>query len=190
MTEKKIYTPNLKWYQDKNYVYLDIEAYNSTDFNLKISDNNLLFSYISNNNYYEMKFELFDKADHIKYMDYTSSIKITLEKRNKEYWRYLTYDKNLYKNYIKLNWNNWTGDDSDNEKDDNKNIDFASMMQNMGGMMNNENSPFDFSKMMESMNTQSLGSELDNLDDNEDDDNLEEVDNESDDFCESCANND
>jgi hypothetical protein len=57
-------------------------------------------------------------------------------------------------------------------------------MKNMGGMMNNQNSPFDFSKMMESMNNQNLG-EIDN-----DIDDMEEIDEESDDYCQSCVNND
>lgn len=181
----QIFIPTLKWYQDKDNVYLDIEACNSIDFKLKISDNNLSFSYLSNNNYYEMKFELFDNVDHIKYVDYKSSIKITLEKKNKDYWIYLTYDKNQYKNYIKLDWNKWIDEDTDDEKD----FDMSNMMKNMGGMMNNENSPFDFSKMMESMNNQNLG-ELDNDNDIDDNDNMEEIDEESDDYCQSCVNND
>jgi prostaglandin-E synthase len=180
MTEKQVYIPNLKWYQDKDYVYLDIDAYNAVDFNLKIKDNNLNYSFVSNNNYYEMKFELFDNADHVKYIDCKSSIKITLQKKNKEYWRNLTFEKNLYKNYIKLDWNKWIDEDSEEE---NNNFDFSNMMKNMGGMMNNNNgnAPFDFKQMMESMNTEE-----------NDEENLEEIDEdeEPENYCDTCISND
>lgn len=180
MTEKQIFIPNLKWYQDKDNIYLDIEANNAIDFSLKITENNnLFFTFQSENNYYEMNFELYNKADHIKHMDHKSYVKITLEKKVKEYWKYLSLDKNIYKNHIKLNWNKWMDEETDDEKD----FDYNNMMKNMGGMMNNENSPFDFSKMMQSMN----GDELDNMD--EEDDNLEECNSESEEYCENCVIN-
>lgn len=161
--------PNLKWSQDKDYIYLNIEADNAIDFNFQIKDNIVSFNFISNNNNYAMKFELYNNVDHIKYIDYKSYIKLTLEKKSKEYWNYLTYDKNIYKNHIKLDWSKWIDEDDEEESEFN----FNNVMKNMGGMMNNEETPFDFSKMMDTMNNN-----LDNEEEGEEDEN----------YCENCEN--
>lgn len=142
-TENQKLTPTVRWHQTKEYVILYFEVNKAKVNNIKIDDSYIYFS-VMNDNYYEMNFELFNNIDknQSKYIIEEKHIKIFLKKIDQESWNYLTKDKNIYKNNIKINWNEWNNDDEEEENDIQNNMpyDFEKMMQNMGGLegMNNE----------------------------------------------------
>jgi hypothetical protein len=120
--------------------------------NIDIQTDKIIFDIQSNSttNYY-MSLELYDTID-IENSIYTIEekyIKMDLVKINSLSWNSLLKDKNMYKNNIKVNWQNWDdSDDSDDDSDDNKNLN-QSQYENQNQM--NGNQQFDFHKMMESM---------------------------------------
>jgi hypothetical protein len=91
-----------------------------------------------------MKFELFNEinVEESKVKITERCVRIMLKKKDYEKWIRITKDKNLYKQNIRVNWNDY---DSEEEEAETKSIpmDFQSMM-------NNPN--FDFQKMISSMN--------------------------------------
>lgn len=68
--EKQIYTPTLKWHQNKDYLYLDYEVYNSKNENITINENSIYFSVYSEDNNYEMNFELYEDIEKEKFKLY------------------------------------------------------------------------------------------------------------------------
>lgn len=141
--EKQTCIPTLKWYQSKEYVIMNFEIYNGINPNIKINENNIDFQISSNNTLYNMNFYFFENVDveQSKYEIMDKCVKIILKKTSDNTWTFLTNDKNIYKNNIKIDWNGWT-DDSDDETNDqtnNQQFDFQKMMENMKGMDGMEN---------------------------------------------------
>ena len=132
--EKKTSIPTLKWYQSKEYVILNFEIYNGINPNIKINENNIEFQISSNDVEYNINFEYYEFIDieNSKYEIMDKCVKIILKKTSANQWTFLTNDKSIYKNNIKIDWNGWT-DDSDEETHDQQ-FDFEKMMQNMKGM--------------------------------------------------------
>ena len=195
--EKKTYLPNLKWYQTNDCLFLEFEVVDSKNEVIKITENRIYFSVLSNNNNYMIDFELFENinVDESTYLVQEKSVKVILKKTSNERWSFLTKDKNIYKNNIKINWNNWV-DDSDEEETQNPNSDFdfqkmmasmggmgdmASMMQGMGGMG-------DMESMMQGMDGMDNEQEDNDEDDQDNEDNYEEdiEEDNHDDECNCC----
>ena len=168
-TSKQVLIPTLKWYQTNDNVILNFEVTDVKNESIIINEDNISFNVFSKDNNYYMNFKLNSNInkEESKYIITDNSIKLVLKKIDNSSWSYLTYDKNIYKNSIKVDWNAW-GDDSDDEKNDDT---------------QNQNQDFDFQKMMESMQGMQGMNDMQQVmgeDYNEDDyDNDEECDDEN-----------
>ena len=82
--ENQIYIPTLKWHQSKNYVYLVFEVSNAIDKNIIITDNSVYFNVISNNNDYEMTFQLFENIENNEssYSITENNVRVILKKNH------------------------------------------------------------------------------------------------------------
>jgi len=142
--EKTPLNPIIKWYQNINFIILSIELSDGKDVNINFEEKEFFFKGYSNNIKYEIEFKLFDtiNKDESIYVVNQNTIKVSLKKMNTDSWNYLTNDKNLYKNNIKIDWNNWVNDSDDDEPTNNENnsqfdtsqFDFQKMMESMQGM--------------------------------------------------------
>jgi hypothetical protein len=143
-------TPSLSWYQSVNNIIFDILIQKAENLKINITDHIFEFTCTSNKLLYEINFELFDNInkEESSYIVNEKYIKVILKKNNNNSWVYLTKDKNIYKNNIKVNWNEWDDSDgeennqNDNQNDNqfggNMNFDFQEMMKNMGGLGNED----------------------------------------------------
>lgn len=128
--EKK--TPNIFWYQTKENVIFDIHIHNLDKNTILIKDN--IFQI--NDDSYSMEFALFEDIidDNIEYKVFERYLRIILKKKDEDnFWKYLSKE-NIYKNNIKVNWDNWKDEDDDLSENSENNVDFEQMMANMGGM--------------------------------------------------------
>lgn len=179
-TSKQILIPTLKWYQTNDNVILNFDVNNVKNESIVINEDSILFNVFSKDNNYYMNFKLNSNInkEESKYIINDNSVKIILKKIDDSSWNYLTYDKNIYKNSIKVDWNAW-GDDSDDEKNNET--------QNQ-----NQDQDFDFQKMMESMQGMNDMQQVMGEDYNEEDyDNHEECDDENcnHEECDECDEN-
>jgi hypothetical protein len=146
--EKQVLTPSVIWYQTKCDVCFSIELNDIKTESVVISDNNFVFSGVSSNNNYSMNFD-FNQEIESSDSEYTVSekgIKVVLKKKEEINWTFLTKDRNIYKNNIRVNWNAWTSEAEDLDE----NLDAG----------NNDGSQFDMSKMQEMMRC--MGGGMDN----------------------------
>jgi len=166
ITESQSLIPSLLWSQTKEYIFIDIQLNNVINENIIFTKDNLYFLGTSNNNKYEISFDLYNNIDtENSYVidinnnkelikEVPKKIKIILKKDEENDWTFLQKNKYLYKNNIKTNWNKWVDEDSDNEESmggmDMESMmgggmDMQNMMQNMmgGGM--------DMANMMQNM---------------------------------------
>ena len=132
-----------------------------------------------------MSLELFENiiSEDSSYKIEEKCIKFILKKTNESKWDFVTKDRNIYKNNIKINWTEWKDDDSESEAD-NSQFDFQQMMQSMGGM----GGMGDMSQMMQNMGGMDDEDDEDN-EDNEDNFEESELDNvlqNNDHDCECC----
>ena len=186
-TEKKILIPTVKWHQSREYLFLNFDVHNGTNDYIKISENEIIFSIYSKDNYYEMNLELFENivSEDSSYKIEEKCIRFILKKTNENKWDFITKDRNIYKNNIKINWTEWNDDDSEGEAD-NSQFDFQQMMQSMGGMG-------DMSQMMQGMGGMGGMENNGDEDDEDNEDNFEESEldsalqnNEHEHDCECC----
>jgi hypothetical protein len=179
--------PSLSWYQTKEHVIFTIDLQDINNEEIIFSENNFSFRGYNSNNLYEIKFETFDEiiATESNYLK-ENKIKVILKKSENSTWTYLTKDKNIYKNNIKVNWSAWIDDDENIEEENQPQFDFQQMMSQMGGNMP------DFSNMMgdeeditneeecEECNNDNCSYHNEELDDENieelDDENIEELD--------------
>lgn len=176
-TSKQVLIPTLKWYQTNDNVILNFEVTNVKNESIIINEDNISFNVSSKDNNYYMNFKLNSNInkEESKYIITDNSIKLILKKIDNSSWNYLTYDKNIYKNSIKVDWNAW-GDDSDDEKNDDT--------QNQ-----NQNQDFDFQKMMESMQgMQGMNDMQQVMGEDYDENNDEEYDENNDEECDENCN--
>ena len=179
-TSKQILIPTLKWYQTNDSVILNFDVNNVKNESIVINEDSISFNVFSKDNNYYMNFKLNSNInkEESRYIINDNFVKIILKKIDDSSWNYLTYDKNIYKNSIKVDWNAW-GDDSDDEKNNET--------QNQ-----NQDQDFDFQKMMESMQGMQGMNDMQQVmgeDYNEEDyDNHEECDDENcnHEECEEC----
>jgi len=137
-------TPNILWFQTRDFVIFDILVKTISEIKIDISDNKFNFSSLIDNKLYEIEFDFYNdiNKEESLYISNEKYIRVKLKKINFDKWFYLTKDKNIYKNNIKVNWNEWIDSDDEEEEDksnqDNSpmNFDFAQMMQSMGGINN------------------------------------------------------
>lgn len=192
--------PTVKWHQNKEYLFLNFEVYDSKNQDIKINNEDIYFFTESNNQKYEMSFQFLNEIDKEK-SNYTvlgSSIKVNLKKINDENWSSLTKNKHLYKNNIRVDWNAYVNDldDEEVETQNNQQFDFNKMMEGMNNNTSN-NQQFDFHKMMQGMNmNDNEESMLDDEDlegmpdvdnDTEDDDNVNYDDEDEEEYCNECS---
>jgi hypothetical protein len=204
----KTLIPSIRWHQTNENVIIFFDVHNVDKNNNKINNkinietNKIYFNVKSNNNNYYIELDLYDtiNVDESIYTIEEKFVKITLQKTNDNNisWNSLLKDKNMYKNNIKVNWQNWEDSDEDeelpNDVGSNKQqYDFHKMMESMGGignmgeMMQNAN----MAEMMKNMN---LGNneEMDNEETNDNEelnnDNIEEYQNndEESEYCYDC----
>jgi hypothetical protein len=138
--EKQICIPTVRWYQNKEYVIMSFDVYNGKNENIKINEDDIHFHMSTNDIEYKMNFNFFENIDieESKYEIMDKCVKFVLKKTSDNSWTFLTNDKNIYKNNIKIDWNGWT-DDSDDEINNEQQFDFQKMMENMQGMGGMEN---------------------------------------------------
>jgi hypothetical protein len=173
------FVPILKWYQSKDFIFINFEVFNSTDNGIYITDNNIIFNVLSNDKQYLMSFYLYNNiiVEDSKFSLEEKLVKMLLKKKDSESWIRLTKNRDVYKNNIQIDWNCWINDDSDDENEgrmSNQQFDFQQMMQSMGGMQNME----DMYGNMEGMESEE-GIEDDNVQLEDDIDNS---------YCEECTN--
>mgnify|MGYP001394433650 CR=1 FL=1 len=126
--------PNLIWFQNKESVIIDINKVNSDNYDLKIDEKNFNYNTTLNNTIYKINFELFDEFEKFEHKIYNNQCRVIIYKKEEtSFWTRLTSSKNLYKNNIKINWNNWVDEDDDEEENMDNNMDMESMMRAMGG---------------------------------------------------------
>jgi hypothetical protein len=180
--------PSIRWHQTSTHVFIFFDVHNIDKNNIiNIESNKIYFNVMSNNNNYNIELHLYDSVivEESNYVIDEKCVKFTLTKSNDNNlsWNSLLKDKNMYKNNIKVNWQNW--DDSDDEEDNQQNM-------NLGG-----NQQFDFHKMMESMGgiggmgdmlKNMNGMENNQLNDNEDNEDNEDID-ENEEYNENEDNN-
>ena len=144
----KKFIPSLSWGQCPEYLFITIEWVSCSKPLIDLKTTEFYFRGEKEEKKYEMKFDLFNEivVEESKYSSTDRVIRIVLKKKNYEKWVRITKEKNLYKQNIKVNWNDY---ESDEEEAETKSIpmDFQSMINNPG---------FDFQKMMSCMN-QNMG---------------------------------
>ena len=141
-TKTLTYIPTVKWHQNTEYVYMVFEVNNAKNEVINISEDSISFFATSGDTKYEMKFDLFEDIDKdsSRYEVSEKHVKFTLKKvSDEERWNFVTKDRNIYKNNIKINWNEWKDESDDEEQSpdqspDQSQFDFQKMMGGMGGM--------------------------------------------------------
>ena len=168
--EKKI--PNIFWYQTNENVIFDVHIHNLDKDIIEIKDNNFKI----NDDFYSMEFSLFGDVidDNTEYKVFERYLRIVLKKKDEDnFWKYLSKE-NIYKNNIKVNWDNWKDEDDDLSENGENNVDFEQMMANMGGMPGMEG--------MGGMPGMEGMPDMEGMDDDDmegmDDDDMEDMDNE------------
>ncbi len=211
MENKRVLIPSMRWHQTNELVVVYFDVLNAKNNDIYLSDNSINFDVESDNNRYYVVLELFGSInpDESEFEIDEKSVKFMLKKETEHMtWNSLLKDKNMYKNNIKTNWQNWV--DSDDEEEDtrgqplmnpfdfgmgggNQQFDFKQMMANMGGMagMNGMPDMSDIPDMSEMMKNINFGdTEIDLDADNEDNDEQDEQDenNEYDEnICQECT---
>jgi hypothetical protein len=191
-TNKKILVPSLKWYQSKEYIYMTVDVSLAKDNGIKLFNKNIIFNVISGDIQYYLEFEFYKGYNLVdsKYFFTEKNVKIILKKNDNENWDRLTLNKNCYKNNIKIDWDLWVNEQSDDEDNKNANnyqqqIDFQRMMEGMGGIQNMQD-------MMGNMNLNDFENlpEQDEDNNENDDSNIENEEDERDeeDYCQECSN--
>jgi hypothetical protein len=184
--------PSLIWHQNKDNIFFVIELPETSDHNIKIFDEKLDFYCLSNGKSYEMNFNFFENIDpeNSSYIIENKHIKFSLKKKESNNWLFLTNDKNLYKNNIKINWNAWVDEDDEDEQPDfSQQMDFERMMASMGG------GGMDIASMMGGggMDMSSMmGENMDDSQDEEEKNEIDEIDevlnhNDCEEECEECS---
>ena len=182
--------PSLVWHQNKESIFFVIELPETSEHNINISDEKLYFYALSNSKSYEMAFDFFENIDNEKssYTIENKHIKFSLKKQESNNWLFLTKDKNVYRNNIKINWNAWVDEDEEEQPDLSQQMDFQRMMASMGGGM-------DMASMMGGMGGMDMASMTGGMDG----DGAEEISNEVEDVlgdeddnlhseeCEECS---
>ena len=127
--------PSLIWHQNKESIFFVIELPETSEHNINISNEKLSFFALSSSKSYEMAFDFFENIDSEKssYIIENKHIKFSLKKGESNNWLFLTKDKNVYRNNIKINWNAWVDEDEEDEPDLSQQMDFQRMMASMGG---------------------------------------------------------
>jgi hypothetical protein len=133
-------TPTLLWYQDPFFVHFTIVVQNVKDETIVINENNFLFKSNTTPNYL-IEFDLLNNInkDESTYVVKEKNIKVMLKKIGSDKWSSLTSNRNIYKNNIKIDWDSWYDSDAEEvenlpmSRNDFSNVDFSSMMQQMGG---------------------------------------------------------
>jgi len=127
------FTPTLLWSQSKENIEIEINLPNISSQNLKSEDNIFHFECLSLNKKYSICFELNkDINGHNISLQTDKKIIVLLNKKEDEKWDFLTKQKGLYKNNIRINWDKWDDSEAEDE-DDVKNINIGGM-GGMGGM--------------------------------------------------------
>ena len=192
-------TPSISWYQNDDYVIVQLNISQLSSEKYKILENSIYFE----GNNYLINLDLLHPiiVDESRYDDEERYVKFTLKKSDNEKWIRLTKDKNQYKSNIKVNWDQFEDSDEELSNDESSpmgGMDFSQMMQGMGGggmdfsqMMQGMGGDggMDFSQMMQGME----GMNFNNNEENEDEQELEEYieddeeNSEVDDVCQECA---
>lgn len=135
--EKKNLIPTVRWFQTKENIILNFEVYDCTEENINIKDNSIYFYALSKGFNYKIEFEFFENIDSndSKYFINDKTVKVILKKTNNTKWNYLTKDNASFKNYIKIDWNEWIDDEDD--EIENPEFDFEKIMAGMKGMGGN-----------------------------------------------------
>ena len=133
------HTPNIKWAERKDKLYVTIELNDVKDPKIDIKDNKVLtFSGKADDKTYQLDIELFEEVDtaESKWTLDTRNIFLNLKKKTKgPYWNYLNKDKKKH-HFIHVDWNLYIDEDEEEQKSGN---DFGGFpgMGGMGGMGGN-----------------------------------------------------
>lgn len=126
-------TPNIFWFQSKENVILDIHIQNLNKNTVTIKNNIFNLDFDS----YFMQFPFYESIhiDDLEFKENENYLRIIMKKMDTENnWKYLSQN-NIYKNNIKVNWDNWYDEDEDEDEDFNLEQMMSGMMPPMDGMM-------------------------------------------------------
>jgi hypothetical protein len=150
----QILIPTLLWCQTKEHIFIDFQLNNVINEDIKFEETKIFFSGFSDKNKYQIEFDLSNNilieesfvSTENNDKNIPKKIKLVLKKEENNEWAFLQKNKNLYRNNIKVNWDNWINDDSDEDVGENMMGDMdgignmggmggmEEMMRNMGGM--------------------------------------------------------
>ena len=138
--EQNTLTPTLLWYQDPFFVHFTILVQNVKDGTIVINENSFSFKSNTDPDYF-IEFDLLNSInkEESTYTIKEKNIKIMLKKISSDKWSSLTSNRNIYKNNIKIDWDSFYDSDAEEFEDlpmsrnDFSNVDFSSMMSQMGG---------------------------------------------------------
>jgi len=111
-------TPNIKWAERKDKLFITIDLNDVKDAKIDISESNhLSFSGVSNGKEYKLDLELYGEVDKAqsKWTIDTRNIFLRIIKKSKGFWNYVNKDKKKY-NFIHVDWNLYVDEDEEDEK--------------------------------------------------------------------------
>lgn len=133
MSEIKTLKPNLKWFQTKENISVEIDHRDIKGQSIQIENDKITIKFSLNGTQYEDSLDLFEniKSEESKEIDTGYQIKILLIKNTPQFWKYLTKNDKTRKN-IKVDWNNFNDSEEEKEEPQNPmgNFDMSSMMGN------------------------------------------------------------
>lgn len=112
MSERKVFTPNVQWYQSSTHVFCEIELVDVKNVVVDFETNEekgsvMLFEGDCDGKHYMICIQLFDLIDDDRSFceKERKFVRLVMKKKEEdEDWSRLQKDKNTLKNYIRVNW--------------------------------------------------------------------------------------
>ena len=120
-------TPVILWSQTDVGVMLVVDLPEVSGVEVGCGEGRFSFFGKSRGKEYGIEFELYGNIEKLHYDVHERNVKIVLDKKEQFLWQSLVKDKNLYKNSIKIDWDNWNDEDDEQESG----FDLSQMMRNM-----------------------------------------------------------
>lgn len=124
-------SPNIKWAERKDKLFVTIELNDVKDPKIELTDDNrLVFTGAADNKTYKLDLELFGECskEESKWTLNTRNIFLKIQKKTSgPYWSYLNKDKKKY-NFIHVDWNLYIEEDEEDEQQGGMDGGFPGMM--------------------------------------------------------------
>jgi len=129
-------TPTLLWSQTPESIDISIRLPNIQDETVSCENNHFMFSCSSQYKNYRIEFDLDKSVEKVSYNKYDNRIAIVFEKADYEKWEFLTKERGIYKNNIKIDWDKWEDSEGEQPEEGASGFGGMDMMQQMMGGMN------------------------------------------------------